>query len=86
MKDPEFYPFRCRYLDVKHSGRSAVESYLAENEAQAVTDFILHRRKEQWSLPDIFVYSKPVLRNEVTGKEYTMNEYGELSPAGLRMF
>ena len=86
MEDSVYYPFQCRYFDVRHSRQLVTENYTAENEVQALAEYIHRRHGDRWTLPEIFVYSRPLLRNEVTGKEYQLNEYGELSPAGTRIF
>ncbi len=70
--------FICKYLNVKESGILQIENIIARDEIQAFQLFLEKRRKQAWSLPDIFVHSKVIILNELTGKEFRLDTRGEL--------
>lgn len=70
--------YQCIYLDVKHGNDIETEMIESSDLRETLQMFIRHRKKEGWSLAEIFVRCSLEVRSIETNALYHMNKYGEL--------
>jgi len=70
--------FRCRYRDSKDSWHVKEEHFRASDEQRAFEQFVQHRKKEHWTLPEIFIHSQVEIISEVNNDVFILDSFGEV--------
>ncbi len=70
--------FHCRYRDVKHPWQIREDVVRASDETGAFKQFIQRRKKDHWTMAQIFVQSQIQLISEENNEVFILDSFGEV--------
>lgn len=76
------YTYQCNFLDIKNERQLAIELMKGMDADDIFMRFIQKRKKENWSLTEIFNKSLLVVVNKTTHEKFRINQFGELDCVG----